>query len=134
MHPQTLVPDTLHYATLQHSVTRLARRPASSHLISRFISKHLLPGPSTIWSIPELSSVVACLVGFLPLIFFIHVMRYVMFRLLRAQPARLCQEFGSANDVRPCIQPYTASSFLNTAGFSINPLVTRLHHTAPQDL
>ena len=85
-------------------------------------------------SIPQLSSVVAYLVGFLPSIAFIDVMRYVMFELLRAQEARLCQEFGSANDIRPCIQPHSTSSFPNTAYFSIHPLVTKLHHTALQDL
>ena len=47
-----------------------------------------------------------------------------MFTLLRA----LCQEFGSADDVRPCIQPHTVSSF------TIHPLVTKLHHAALQDL
>ena len=61
--------------------------------------------PCIMKSFPELSSVVTCLVGFLPLISIIDVMRYIMFRLLRARQARLCQEFGSATDVRPCIQP-----------------------------
>ena len=51
-----------------------------------------------------------------------------MFGLIRARQARLCQEFCSANDVSPCIQPHTASSF------SIHPLVTLLHHTALRDL
>ena len=84
MHPRTLVPDTMHYAIQEHSVTRLARRPASSHLISCFLSKHLVPGPRTMRSSPKLSSVAACLVGFLPLVSFIAVMKYVMFGLLRA--------------------------------------------------
>ena len=79
-------------------------------------------------SFPELSSVITYLVGFLPLISIIDVMRYIMFGLLRARQARECQEFGSANDVRPCIQPHIASSF------SIHPLVTKLHHAALRDL
>ena len=80
--------------------------------------------PCTMRSFPELSSVVTCLIGLLPLITIIYVMRYIMFGLLRA----LCQEFGSANDVRPCIQPHIASSF------SIHPLITKLHHAALWDL
>ena len=40
-----------------------------------------------------------------------------MFGLIRA----LCEEFCSANDVRPCIQPHTASSF------SIHPLVCEIY-------
>ena len=47
--------------------------------------------PSTMRSIPELSSVVACLVGVLPLISFIDIMRYVMLGLLWSQQARLYQ-------------------------------------------
>ena len=76
-------------------------------------------------SSPELSSVVACLVGFLQLISLINVIIYIMVRLLRAQQACVCQDFGSANDVRPCTQPCTASSFLHSPGFSINPLATK---------
>ena len=133
MHPQSLVPGTLHYAIQEHRVTRLARRHASSHLI-RSLSKHLVPEPSTMRSIPELFSVVACLVGFLPLISSIYVMRYAMFGLSRAQQVRLCHEFGGPDDVRPCIQTYTVGLFPNTAGLSMNPLVTKLHHTALLDL
>ena len=121
MHPQTLVPDTLHHAIQEHSVTRLARRP--DHIT--FDQLLYIKAPCTMGSFPELSSVVTCLVGFLPLISIIYVMRYMMFGLLRA----LCQEFGNANDVRSsCIQPHTASSF------SIHPLVTKLHRAALWDL
>ena len=47
-----------------------------------------VPSISIIRSIHELSSVVACLVGFPPLISFIDVMIYVMFAPLWAQQAR----------------------------------------------
>ena len=57
-----------------------------------------------------------------------------MFGFLRALQAHLCQEFGSSNDVRPCIQPHTTNSFPNTAGFVFHSLVTKLHRTALQDL
>ena len=83
------------------------------HLIVTFDQPLYVKAPSTMRSIPELSSVVACLVGFLLLTSFIDVMRYVMSELLRAQEAYLCQKFCSANDIRPCIQPHTASSFPN---------------------
>ena len=124
MHPQTLVPDTLHHAIQEHSVTRLARRPAPSHLNSCSISKHLAPWGHSL-SCPVW---LLCLVGFLPLISIIDVMRYIMLGLLRARQACLCQEFGSGNDAKPCIQPHTASLF------SIHPLVTKFHHAALWDL
>ena len=34
----------------------------------------------------------------------------------------ICQEFSGTNDIRICIQPCTASSFRDTAGFSIHSL------------
>ena len=40
----------------------------------------------------------------------------------RALGVRICQEFSGTNDIRTCIQPCTASSFLDTAGFSIHSL------------
>ena len=40
----------------------------------------------------------------------------------RALGVRLCQEFSGTNDIRTCIQPCTASSILDTAGFSIHSL------------
>ena len=99
-----------------------------------FDQRLYIKAPSPMRSMFELPSMVACLFGLFPLISFIDVMRYVMFGLLRAQQANLCHEFGSANDVRPCIQPHTARSFPNTAGFGIHPLVLKVNHTALQDL
>ena len=66
---------------------------------------------------------------------FIVVIKYVMLGsgLLRALQARIGQEFGSVNDVRPCIQLQTMYSFPNTAGFSIHRLVRKLCHRDLQD-
>ena len=117
MHPQTLVPDTLHYA-IQQQCDKTGKKTC----FITFDQPLYIKVPSTMRSIHELSSVVACLVGFLPLTSFIDVMRYVMFQLLWAQQACLCQDFSSANDVRSCIQPHTASPFSNTAGLASIPL------------
>ena len=114
MHPQTLVPGTAHY-TIQEA------------------GKEICLITLDMRSIPELSSVVASLIWF-PSVDIVHrIMRYVMFGFSRVQQAHLCQEFGSVNDVRPCIQPHTASSFPNTTGFSTHLLVTKLQHAALQD-
>ena len=117
--PPTVVPYTLHYAMQGQSVTRLVRRPALSHLISHFISKPRKSwGQALNWPVwlfvlglPSADVLDGCNRIY-------HVRKWTS----RALGVRTCQEFSGTNDIRTCIQPCTASSFLDTAGFSIHSL------------
>ena len=71
-------------------------------------------------SSPELAYVVVRLGGFHLLMSLMGAIGYIMSG--RALRVRICQEFSGINDIRTCIQPCTASSFLDTAGFSIHSL------------
>ena len=66
MHPQTLMPDTVHYAMPVHS-----DKADKKTCYITYDQPLYIKAPSTMRWISELSSVVACLVDFRPLISFI---------------------------------------------------------------
>ena len=74
-------------------------------------------------SSPELASVVVRLGGFhlLDVLHGCNRIYHVRKWTSRALGVCICQEFSGTNDIRTCIQPCTASSFLDTASFSIHP-------------